>query len=375
MRVVIILFLIFVLIHSVVPAQVETTKSTISYTLGRETLERVNVTRNPAGLLTLRPVTGQSLNLADGTVPVTTTAQWTYPSDPNKLDLFLLGRIGTTDRPFYCTTDFVTRQSTCKLLGAIPGIPRFQISGGYRPNTTRGFLNLVGGDTTREFSQGFLWNINTDVLGAKFPLFSGTDRFFPPARISSAAVNKFVTNVFQVVFSETAVSQFNIRKLNNAYRPIGPTHRFNFPQNVLVASGSLSNLIAFSAPGGGQQLRLYFAYRAFRNLPPLQTSVQVLVIDGATLQPIGEPKVIVPFTDVPQAQANFELVQSVAIHPRAHYVAFGFSSPSCGTKDIVRTRALDANGNGKGPIRTAVPCSKVQSSQFGAAGLDIADRY
>lgn len=371
---VIILFLIFVLIHSSLPAQVETTKSTISYTLGRETLERVNVTRNLSGLLTLRPVVGQALNLADGTVPVVATAQWTYPSDPNKLDLFILARVGTTDRPFYCTTDFITRQSDCKPISRIPGLPRFQISGGFRPESTRGFLDLLGGDTTRQFSQGFLWNINNDTLGAKYPLFAGADRFFPPGRISTGAVNKFVTNIFQVVFSDTAISQFNIRKLNNGYRPFGPTHRFNFPQNVLVASGSISNLIAFPTPGRGHKLRLYFAYRAFRNLPPIQTSVQILVLDGATLQPIGEPKVIIPFTDVPQAQANFELAQSVAIHPSAHYVAFGFHSLSCG-RDIVRTRALDANGNGKGPIRTAVPCGKVQSSQFGAGGLDITFRY
>lgn len=373
MRLVIVLFLIFVLIHSSLPAQVETRKSTISYTLGRETLERVNVTRNLAGLLTLRAVVGQSLNLGAGTVPVVGTAQWTYPSDPNKLDLFLLGRVGTVDRPFYCTADFARRQSDCKPISQIPGLPRFQISGGFRPDSTRGFFNLVGGDTTLQFSQGFLWNIKNDTLGAKYPLFTGADRFFPPGRISTVAVNKFVTNIFQVIFSSTAVSQLNLRKLNHLYRAFGPTPRFNFPQNVLVASGSISNLIDV-APGGGQKLRLYFAYRAFRNLPPVQTSVQILVLDGATLQPIGEPKVIIPFTDVPQAQANFELAQSVAIHPSAHYVAFSFHSLLCG-RDIVQTRALDANGNGKGPIRTAVPCAKVQSSQFGAGGLDITFRY
>jgi hypothetical protein len=371
MRLVIILLSIFIFIQTTLTAQVNTTKSTLSYTLGRETLERVNVTRNAAGLLTLRPVAGQSLNLGTGTVPVVATAQWTYPNDPNKLDLFILGRVGTADRPFYCTTDFTTRQSNCKLIGAISAIRRFQISGGFRPNTTRGFLSLVGGDAMQEFSQGSLWNINTDTLGAKFPIFTGADRFFSPGRISSTAVNKSVTNLFQIVFSETALSTLNIRKLNNVYRPAGVTARFNFPQNVLIASGSISNIIG---AGPGQPPKIFFAYRAFRNLPPLQTSVQILVLNANSLQPIGEPKVIIPFTNVPDAQANFELTQSVSIHPSAHYVAFGFYSPSC-SRDIVRTRALDANGNGKGPIRTSVPCSKVQSSQFGAAGLDVTFRY
>jgi hypothetical protein len=135
----------------------------------------------------------------------------------------------------------------------------------------------------------------------------------------------------------------------------------------------MSNVIGFAAPGGPQQNRLYIAYRAFRNLPPLQTAVFVQVLNATTLKAIGDAKTIVPFTDSPLGNVA-ELAQSVAIHPGAQYIAYSSYSPTC-KKEIVRIRALDADGNGRGPTRTAVPCGKVQSSTNGANGLDITYRY
>jgi hypothetical protein len=373
MRLIILLFLVFVFAGSGLFAQVDTGKSTLSYTLGRETLERVNVTRNTANLFNAQPVVGSPLDLGDGTIPVLGTAQWTYPGSPNKLDLFILGHVGDLDRAFYCTAEFTSRITQCRQINSVPGRVRFQISGGYRQNTQRGFLELVGGsDATHEFSQGFLWNISNETPGASFPFFTGADRTFPLNTISSTAVNKSVTHVFQIVFSSSSTSLFHIRKLNNLFRPTGPTQHFSFPQNILIASGSISNSIGFAAPGGPQQSRIYFAYRAFRNLPPLQSAVFVQVLDAKTLKAIGDAKTIVPFTASPLG--NAELVQSVAIHPGAQYVAFSSYSPAC-NKEIVRIRALDANGNGRGPTRTAVPCGKVQSSANGANGIDITFRY
>lgn len=194
---------------------------------------------------------------------------------------------------------------------------------------------------------------------------------FPDAQLNT--VIGYYGQTAGVVLKEVAEDIIDLIFLT----PEVSTARISAPPGTWVASasvagveGSPSRMSSAKAAATQKWFLLYKLVRQRGNGFEAGLFMQVLEVDGASIEPVGKAKVIAPFAIT--QQPNAERFASVAFEPNARFALYTAYSPTCG-KQIVKSQRFNPNTGSKiGPPKVLLDCNAFANSIVGAFGLDLA---
>jgi hypothetical protein len=353
-------FVLLIVSGSQTASNIEVVDTSVSYhtsTITTEQLERIPVTRNVSGALTLAPAEAYTTNLSSDK-RITATSQFI-----DGVEIQVLIR-SDNSQPNLEICDLLDTDAICVLKGPIPLSlsPSMQYGG----RSTGGVVTVITKSGGTEFTQGRAFNPNaSNFKKGKFAFYYEPEKDFPQGAISSAGVSGDGSASFQIL-NFPGNSYFFFRANNSKFRPIGQFTKNPLGNAGFISSGTLSNRI--EDPNNGTDYR-FFGYRQYFNVGTqnMKSQVKLQVLNAETFERIGAP-----FNFTPLLTSRYpieEQSQSVEIEPGGAFLAFT-RYHAASDRNLGYVRGISPTGVPQ-KQKLFTPVSRMRGTVFGVNALDV----
>jgi hypothetical protein len=353
-------FLLFAVTISQTAPEAEVVETSVTYltsNINSQQIERLPISRNLAGVLTLAPAQVYPTDVPAGE-RITGTSQFI-----DGLELQVLVRTDTNAQSNLKVCDLFNIDAICVQKISAPASLAPGVQYGGRANS--GVVSIVTRSGATEFSQGRAFNPATsNFKKGKFSFYYAPEKDFPVGAISSTGISGDGSASFQII-NFPGDSYFFFRNNNAKFRPTGLFTKIPLGNVGFVSSGTLSNRIDNLS---GPDVR-YFGYRQYFNVgsPDMKSQAKLQVLNADTWERIGAP-----FNYSPILKSRYpieEQAQSVEIDPGGAFLTFT-KYHAASDRNLGYVRGISPTGAPQ-KQKLFTPIARMRNTDFGIHALDV----